>query len=88
MAAGEKAPKGPFHEFYNACSKAEHTARLNFTNVIAMAAQGGDWRAALEYLTRRDPDNWRDNVDVTSGGEKIQPVTVIEIIKHADPDGE
>ena len=71
MAAGEKATKGPFHEFYNACSKAEHTARLNFTSVIAKAAQEGDWRAALEYLKRRDPDNWRDNVDVTSGGEKI-----------------
>jgi hypothetical protein len=79
MQAGEKAKTGQFHEFYNACTQAEHKARLNYLSVIAKAANDGDWRAALEYLKRRDRDNWGDNVDLTSGGDKIELV-----VRYAD----
>ena len=72
MAAGEVAKSGAFFEFFNACTKAEHAARLNYTKVIAMAANGGDWRAALEYLKRRDPENWSDKntLELTGAGGK------------------
>ena len=74
MKAGEKANVGKFHEFYVAITAAKHTARLNYVRVIAKAANGGDWRAAMEYLKRTDRETWGDSVDVTSGGEKIEIV--------------
>ena len=71
MEAGEKAKSGMFHEFYNACTKTEHAARLKYTSVIAQAANAGDWRAAMEYLKRRDRDNWGDNTPVAGGTDHI-----------------
>jgi transposase-like protein len=37
-----------------------------------------DWRAAAEYLKRRDPRHWseKQNIDVTSNGETIRSATV------------
>lgn len=67
MTAGEAAKSGQFFEFFCACSKAEAIARLNYTNTIARAASDGDWRAAMEYLKRRDPENWGDRSALTVG---------------------
>lgn len=61
-----------FVEFLEAVERAEAEARLRFTATIARAAQDGDWRAALEYLKRRDREHWGDSVDVSSGGQPIQ----------------
>jgi hypothetical protein len=47
---------------------------LKYLSTIAKAAKDGDWRAALEYLKRRDRANWGDNVDVTSGNEKLTDI--------------
>ena len=65
MQKGEKAKSGRYHDFNNACRIAEGTARLNFTAVIAKAANSGDWRAAMEYLKRRDRDNWSERQEIT-----------------------
>jgi hypothetical protein len=67
MARGEQAKSGPFFEFFHACDIAEHNARLMYTLTISRAANEGDWRAALEYLKRRDPANWSDNTPVAGG---------------------
>jgi hypothetical protein len=37
-----------------------------------------DWKAAEAYLKRRDPENWGDRMDVTSGGEKL-PIAVVKM---------
>jgi hypothetical protein len=79
MTRGEQAKSGPFFEFFHACDIAEHNARLNYTFTIAKAAQDGDWRAALEYLKRRDPANWSDNTPVAGGENKIEVV-----VRYAD----
>jgi hypothetical protein len=71
MEAGQQARSGAFFQFFQACTQAEHKARLNYLSVIAKAANEGDWRAALEYLKRRDRETWGDNMDVTSGGKDI-----------------
>jgi predicted transcriptional regulator len=72
MAKGESAKSGNFKEFFDQVRRAESRARLNFTAVIAKSANDGDWRAALEFLKRRDRANWGDysrqdiaNIDVT-----------------------
>jgi hypothetical protein len=72
MKAGETATGGKFYEFYNAVKRTEAEARNNYLRTIAEAAKDGDWRAALEYLKRRDRANWGDNIDLSSGGEKIK----------------
>lgn len=71
-----QAGKKPFNEFSEAVRKAEAQARLNYLTTIAQAASKGDWKAAEAYLKRRDRANWGDNVDVTSGGDKITKIVV------------
>ena len=71
MDKGEKSRSGIFRDFFDSMRKAEAVARLRFTSTIAQAAAKGDWKAAMEFLKRRDRDNWGDNVDVTSGGNAI-----------------
>jgi len=71
---GQEETKGIYFQFFHALKRAQSTALANFTKVITKASMNGDWRAALEYLKRHDPDNWGDSnkLDVTSGGEKIK----------------
>mgnify|MGYP002632983204 FL=1 len=71
MANGEKAHRGQFFEFFGACSKAEAQAKLKYTNTVAKAAADGDWRAAMEFLKRRDPANWSDATPVAGGSNAI-----------------
>lgn len=59
-------------EFLEAVERAEAEARQRMTVVIQRAAVDGDWRAALEYLKRRDREHWGDSVDVSSGGQPVQ----------------
>ena len=78
MQTGEQAKSGKFFEFFYAVRQTEARARLKYLSQIAKASEK-DWRAALEYLKRRDRPNWGDNVDVTSGGEKMEIV-----VRYAD----
>lgn len=82
MERGE-AGKKPFNEFFEAVRRTEAEARLKYLSTIADAARTGDWRAALEYLKRRDRTTWGDNVDVTSGGKEL----IIKIVKASDESG-
>ena len=43
---------------YERIQKADANARIKMVTVIRSAALNGDWRAALAWLERRDPDNW------------------------------
>jgi hypothetical protein len=71
MKMGEEAKSGKFHDFYESVRRVEAETRNRYLAVIAKAAHEGDWRAALEYLKRRDRANWGDNVDVTSGYQPL-----------------
>jgi hypothetical protein len=71
LTQGESARSGKFFEFFEACRRAEAEARVRFVRAIYQAADGGDWRAAMEFLKRRDRRNWGDAVDVTSAGKQI-----------------
>jgi len=72
MKAGEKQKRGQFREFNELVKRTEAQARNNYLATIAKAANTGDWRAALEYLKRRDRANWGDSVDLTSKNEKLE----------------
>ena len=72
LERGEKAGRGIYFQFFQAVTTAEAQVRINFTAVIAKAANGGDWRASVEYLKRRDKQHWGDNVDVTTGGGPVK----------------
>ena len=74
---GRQARSGVYWQFWQAVMQAEGEARLRYTSVIARAANDGDWRAALEYLKRRDRAHWGDNVDVTSGQQPLKGYAVV-----------
>jgi hypothetical protein len=77
MKAGETTKSGKFYEFYNDVVKTEAQTRINFTTVVAKAANNGSYRAAIEFLRRRDRANWGDSVDVTSQGQAVKGYTVL-----------
>lgn len=66
---GESGIK-PYVQFLEQVNKAEAEARIACVNVIVQVAAKGDWRAAMEYLSRRDPENWspqrKESTDNTS----------------------
>lgn len=67
-----QAGRGKYFQFLHAVGVAEAKARLAFTKTIYVAAiETHDWRAAMEFLKRRDRATWGDSVDVTSGGASI-----------------
>jgi len=65
MKQGAASKRGVFFEFFGLVRRTEAQARNHYLAVIAKAAHDGDWRAALEYLKRRDRATWGDNVQVT-----------------------
>jgi transposase-like protein len=69
----EATRKNEFSEFLERVEEAQAKCRLNYTAVIAKAANEGDWRAAESYLKRRDRQNWGDSQDITTAG---QPITL------------
>lgn len=72
MLTGKDKKSGKYFEFFEAVNKANAECAKNFTRVIQSAAAKGDWKAALEWLKRRRRPEWGDNVDVTSGNERIE----------------
>lgn len=85
MKAGAEAKGGKFFEFSEAVKAANAQCAVNFTRVIQTAAAKGDAKYALEWLKRRRRSEWGDNVDLTSGGDKLQsPVVIIEVIKSTE----
>lgn len=85
MTQGEATKRGIYFEFFDAVRKAEATARLNYTRTIASAAAGGDWKAALEYLKRRDRANWGDNLDMTSNQKDVVQFDYAKLLASATP---
>lgn len=84
METGRIAKSGMFFEFFDACAKAEHSARLKYLGTIAKAAQEGDWRAALEYLKRRDPENWGDRQSLEHTGKNgaaLETTITVRLVK-------
>ena len=92
MKAGESAKSGKFFKFFEAVRKEEAAAALRHLAVINNAAAKGDWKASLEWLRRRRRQDWGDSVDVTTGGERTNKITVeyvdsaSEVTQSADSD--
>ena len=72
MVQGEAATSGKFYDFYHKVTVADAECGVNMTRMIQQAAANRDWKAALEWLKRRRRADWGDNVDFTSGGEKVK----------------
>ncbi len=83
MLSGQAAKKGIYFEFFEAIRRAEAQCSVNYDRVIQTAAAKGDWKAALEWKRRRRREDWGDNVDVTTGGEKVK--VIFEYVDNTTP---
>lgn len=72
MEVGRKAKSGKFFEFFCAVTGAESEVRISLANALAVAGKT-DWRAAAEYLKRRDRANWGDAIQANVTLDKIEP---------------
>lgn len=77
MQKGENSRSGDYFELFDKVTKANAQCAVNFTRVIQTAAAKGDAKYALEWLKRRRRAEWGDNVDFTSGNEKITAIRII-----------
>lgn len=64
MKRGESSRKGDYFEFFNLVTASEASVRVSLANSIAIQGKT-DWRAAVEYLKRRDPANWGDRINIS-----------------------
>lgn len=55
---GEEEPEGPYGAFLEGITRARAQAELDLVAVVRGAAAEGDWKAALEMLARRNPEEW------------------------------
>ena len=55
---GESQQSGEYVDFLEALRRAEAEAVVSSVEVITIAAQGGDWRAAAWFLEHKYPNNW------------------------------
>lgn len=62
-----------FPSVYSRIRTAKSTVIANSADTIGRAAKK-DPKYALEVLKRKDRQEWGDNVDVTSKGEKVVPI--------------
>ena len=85
MQRGERGHKHDqlYVEFSNAVTQAQAEVKIKFTAVLTRAAQEGDWRAALEYLRRRDPDNWSERRQIEHSGSIDTPITIVKENRNA-----
>lgn len=72
---GEKEPGGQYGAFAQAVAEAQSQA-ADFAIGSITRAMPDDWRAAMEFLSRRFPDEWakRERHEVT--GAKGEPIKV------------
>jgi len=54
----ESQQSGEYVDFLEALRRAEAEAVVSSVEVITIAAQGGDWRAAAWFLEHKYPNNW------------------------------
>jgi hypothetical protein len=66
----------PYFDFFEVTKRAIAQSALNDLSVIQTAAVTGTWQAAAWRLERRH--NYRQQTDVTSGGETVQPIVYIK----------
>lgn len=75
----EAGRKTPFSAFLQEVEQAEAEARQRLVVTIQRAAlEFGDWRAALEFLKRRDREHWGDQSDAQSNNEPVR--LVLEVV--------
>lgn len=67
MLKGAAAKSGLYREFYEAVERERAAAISKFTQTLTGAAAKGDWKAALEWLKRRDRLNWGDSLKLDVG---------------------
>lgn len=66
-----EAGEEPFAGFSELCRAARADARRRCVKTLIAAAREGDWKAAIAFLARSDPDNWgqKDRVKAEHSGE-------------------
>jgi len=58
LRRGKKAPHGAYREFYDAVQRVQAEVEVSAVNAVRRAWEGGDWRAAAEFLARKHPERW------------------------------
>ena len=72
---GKIAQSGQYKRFFDGLQKSKAEGEKNLVEIVQRAAEEDrQWTAAAWILERRHRDRWGRNVDITSGGEKIDVV--------------
>lgn len=75
MAKGSRDVDGPYAQFADAVQIAEAEAHEKMSTALMAHAQG-DYRAAVEFLKRRDPGGWGERKMVHVSDDPLPSVTL------------
>lgn len=80
MQEGEAATRGAKREFWEAVTHAEAVCEVGYVAVIKKHS-ADDWRAAIEWLKRRRPEDWSETMrqDITSKGKEVGNSILVHI---------
>jgi hypothetical protein len=74
-----------YGDFGDAITRAQAEGRLWHELNLRKAAEG-DWRASLEYLSRRYPDDWRKREEMQHTGKDGQPGIAVYLVTDRPQD--
>ncbi len=89
MARGKEDGAGEYFEFLESVKAVEAELELELAGAWSEAAKT-DWRASMEFLSRRFPDRWSPTRKTEISGSETEPCTVdlnLILARHGGAEG-
>ena len=74
---GEEEDDGEYAKFFEDFELAKGAAAMKWLGAIDEAAEGGDWRAGMEMLKRRYPDEFGDSSRVDLQSDNTHTIKIV-----------
>ena len=74
---GEEEDEGEYVKFFEDFELAKGAAAMKWLGAIDEAAEGGDWRAGMEMLKRRYPDEFGDSSRVDLKSDNTHTIKIV-----------
>ena len=74
---GEEEDEGEYVKFFEDFELAKGAAAMKWLGAIDEAAEGGDWRAGMEMLKRRYPDEFGDSSRVDLQSDNTHTIKIV-----------
>jgi len=78
---GERSKSGIYFEFFESIKKSRAKAIVRNVAIVNKAAQDGDWKAAMTWLERTEPDLYGRKERIEHSSDKDSPLMIEFVVK-------